>query len=264
MNSTDMPPTEARTQRTTASPREPDPEILIIGRPPRAPRTMIGAEAWSASGADGWLCRTGREVGGGPGHDGLQDRLADHARRRLLAALAVLAILVTVLVAECLTADVGAPGTTRHPDVEMAQADTQRLRQLTRTENQALVTADTDMLASLLAVDFTAALDGENWSRGRLIAALGSGDLDVRSVRINEFGPEDPIQVLLDRNLAIVTYQAEIEIATHPLALDHDCACAERDSKLRTLRTDTWVKSDAGWRQLRAQTNPVHLRDQRS
>jgi len=146
------------------------------------------------------------------------------------------------------------------PTSKWPRSTIQRVRQLTRTENQALVTADTDTLASLLAVDFTAVDGGgAKWSRGQLIAAVGSGELDVRSVRINEFGPEDPIQVVPDGNLAIVTYQADVEIAAHPLALHHDSAGAERDSKLRTSQTDTWIKSDTEWRLVRTQTNPVHV-----
>ena len=178
--------------------------------------------------------------------------------------LAVLAILLAGLLPGLLTDEVCAPDTAwRPPDLDPAEVDIQQLRQLTRTENQALVTADTDKLESLLAADFIAVdVDGETWSGSQLIAALGSGELQLRSLRINEFGPEDPIQVVLDGNLAIVTYQADIEIAAHPLALQHDSAGAQRDSKLRTLQTDTWIKSDAGWRQVGAQTSPVHVRDQ--
>jgi hypothetical protein len=172
--------------------------------------------------------------------------------RLLLALLTTAVIILAGLFAH-------AVGTRSEPgpdDLDAGQVDVQRLRSLTRTENQALLVADTDGLGRLLADDFTAVtVDGEQLSGGQLIAAIGSGDLDVRSFRIDEFGPEDPIEVHLDGNVATVTYQAEMEIASHPLDFRHDSAGARRDRRLRTRHTDTWIRSDSNWRQIRAATS---------
>lgn len=241
---TDEQPEEGRSQRSTGSPGQPDPEILIIGHTPRAPHTTGGDEAWPPGRAPCWLHHPGWQAG---------PRI-----QQLLSMLTVVVIVLAGLLAHAINTP--AKGG-RYPDIDAGQADIQQLRQLTRTENQALMNAHTDQLETLLAPAFSAVtIVGEDWSGRQMIAALGSGEFDVRSFRINEFGPEDPIQVRLHGNLATVTYQADMEIASHPLNLRHDSAGAQFDIKLRTEHTDSWIRADGNWQQIHAQTCPATVR----
>jgi len=137
-------------------------------------------------------------------------------------------------------------------------ADVQRLRQLTRAENQALVVGDTSQLESLLAADFIAVMaDGENMSGEQLIAALGSGDLHVWSIRIVESSPADPIEVHLNGNIATVSYDSDMEVGSHPISFRHDSTGADYHRHVRTGHTDTWTRSGDTWRHLRSQTTAI-------
>ena len=123
----------------------------------------------------------------------------------------------------------------------------QRLRQLTQAEHEALIAADTNQLKTLLAADFTLVTpDGEVIPGKDLITAVGSGDLDFRSFRIDESGPNDAVEIRLDCDIATVSYRSEMDVASDPLHFRHD-----------SRHTDTWIRSGSSWKELRGHTTAV-------
>ena len=88
--------------------------------------------------------------------------------------------------------------------------------------------------------------DGEVISEKDLITAVGSGDLDFRSFRIDESGPNDAVEIHLDCDIATVSYRSEMDVVADPLHFRHD-----------SRHTDTWIRSGSSWKQLRGHTTAV-------
>jgi hypothetical protein len=213
---------------STASPGQADPETLIIGHDPRAPRNDSGDRA--------------QPPGGARSRSSTFGRLRPRVQMLLTALTAVIVLAALVVIA------VGTGSEWRRcPDSDSAKADVRRLRQLTQAEHQALIAADTNRLKTLLAADFALVTpDGEVMPGTDLIAAVGSGDLDFRSFRIDESGPSDAVEIRLDCDIATVSYRSEMDVASDPLHFRHD-----------SRHTDTWIRSGGSWKQLRAHTTAV-------
>lgn len=201
-------------------------EILIIGDDPDTART--GGAGETAPG------------GGQP----LPGRFRSRSRTTLGPTLAALTAAGAVLAALALAAYASGSEWQLCPDPGSAQAN---LRQLTEAENQALVAADTASLDTLLAGDFTLVTPGGDFlSRADLIASIGSGDLDFRSIRIVDSRPQDAFVVRLDCNSATVRYRSDIDVATALVHYRH-----------HAYHTDTWTRTGNGWKQIQAHTTAV-------
>jgi hypothetical protein len=214
---------------STASPGQAGPETLIIGHDPRATRNDRGDRTQPPGGARSRSSTFGRP------------------RPRVQMLLTALTTAVIVLFALVVIAVGTGSEWRRCPDSYSAEADVRRLRQLTQAEHQALIATDTKRLKTLLAADFALVTpDGEVMPGKDLIAAVGSGDLDFRSFRIDESDPNDAVEIRLDCDIATVSYRSEMDVASDPLHFRHE-----------SRHTDTWIRSGGSWKQLRGHTTAV-------
>lgn len=115
------------------------------------------------------------------------------------AGVGLLLMVVTALA-------VAAPNGRSGPDSNSGEA--QRLRELERTRQHALVKPDISVLRQILAPDFRLiSPDGEPLSRKDYLDALASGDLVYRV-----FKAITPIKVRLYGKGAVLTYESQLDV----------------------------------------------------
>ncbi len=213
----------------TAAPGRSEPETLIIGGDPQATRHHNRAKTPPPT-----------QAGSPPS---TLDRPTPHVHILLTAVTTTAIILAALTITMVATGHEWRPC----PNTASATADLRQLRQLSQAEHQALIAADTNRLNSLLATDFTLITpDGDLIPRKDLIAAVGSGDLDFQSFRIDESGPNNMVDIRLDCDIATISYRSQLDVTSGPLHFRHDAR-----------HTDTWIRSGRSWKQLQGHTTAV-------
>jgi ketosteroid isomerase-like protein len=114
----------------------------------------------------------------------------------------------------------------------MTGTDEDAIRQLERERLRALVSADMDRAADLHAEDFQLINPaGRAYTKAEYLGDIASGEIDYRVWEPGE------IAVLLQSDVAIVRYQAEMEI----------CLAGKLRPRQRLWHTDTYVLRDGRW-----------------
>ena len=130
----------------------------------------------------------------------------------------------------------------RCPNQDRGPVEAQQLRTLATTEFQAFVTADSSQLDHILGPDFTLITpSGDAWSRQKLLTSIGSGELSLQT-----FQPRSTIEVRLDCEAAVLTYQSEVDVTFGSMHYQHEAR-----------HVDVYERRDSQWLKVWAQTTAV-------
>jgi len=196
-------------------------EVMIIGHEPaqaRGGKPIGGTEA---------IPNTGRGL--------LQSTTRLRGPVPVIAIAAALTAAVIALVGLLLAAATDSEWK-RCPSKGGAPAETQQLHTLAAAEFQALVGADSSQLDHILAPDFTLTTPaGDTWPRQKLLMMIRSGQLNIQ-----KFQPRSIIDVRLDCEAAVLTYQSEIDVTAgsmhYPLQARHLDLYERRDGQWLKVR----------------------------
>jgi Domain of unknown function (DUF4440) len=202
-------------------------EVMIIGREPAQPRggkSLRGTEVISNTGP-GLLQSTTRLRGPLP----------------VIAIAAALTAAVIALVGLLLAAATDSQWK-RCPSQGGAPAESQQLHTLAAAEFQALVGADSSQLDHILAPDFTLTTPaGDTWPRQKLLMMIRSGQLNIQT-----FQPSSTIDVRLDCEAAVLTYESEIDVTAGSMHYP-----------LQARHLDLYERRDGQWLKVRAQMTAI-------
>jgi hypothetical protein len=202
-------------------------EVMIIGHEPaqaRGGKPIEGTEAMPNTGR-GLLQSTTRLRGPVP----------------VIAIAAALTAAVIALVGLLLAAATDSEWK-RCPSQGGGPAETHELPTLAAAEFQALVGADASQLNQILAPDFTLITPGgDTWSRQELLMLIRSGQLNIQT-----FQPRSIIDVRLDCEAAILTYQSEIEVTSGSMHY-----------RLQARHLDLYERRDGQWLKVRSQMTAI-------
>jgi hypothetical protein len=130
----------------------------------------------------------------------------------------------------------------RCPSQGGAPAETQQLHTLAAAEFQALVGADSSQLDHILAPDFSLTTPaGDTWPRQKLLMMIRSGQLNIQT-----FQPRSTIDVRLDCDAAVLTYQSEIDVTAGSM-----------NYPLQARHLDLYERRDGQWLKVRAQMTAI-------
>lgn len=116
-----------------------------------------------------------------------------------------------------------------------------------RRRLQSLVEADAEVADALHASDFQLVHPGGGtWSRERYLGGIASGDIDYR-----RFEPVSDIQVVIEGDLAVLSYRSAIEIKVK----------GREAGSLQCWHTDVYRRDgDAPWRVFWSQATAIEER----
>ena len=164
------------------------------------------------------------------------------ARAPVMAIAAALAVALIGLAGLLVVAAATDSEWKRCPNQGRGPVEAQELRTLATTEFQAFVTADSSQLDHILAPDFTLITpSGDAWSRQKLLTSIGSGELSLQT-----FQPRSTIEVRLDCEAAVLTYQSEVDVTFGSMHYRHEAR-----------HVDVYERRDSQWLKVWAQTTAV-------
>ncbi|GAA2166043.1 hypothetical protein GCM10009845_24700 [Pedococcus bigeumensis] len=123
-----------------------------------------------------------------------------------------------------------------------AASAAREVSELDRTLRKALVAADAETVGWVLAPTFELVdPSGERQTRREYLRAVSSRSLDYEA-----FDPTTPVEVRVSGEVAVVTYESQLQVAAGSTRLRH-----------RAWHTHVYERADGRWRQVWSQATAV-------